>query len=308
MSEAQRPLTAQEKELPPPGWRGRLAFALLALLACLPLWVWRGLGWAIGQLLHAMLGARRHIAEVNLRLCFPEWSEAERRRVVRRHFVVFTQAALDRIWLWHGSHAMLRRRLRMVGDLAQFEGETPTILFAPHFVGLDAGGMALSGQVTERAFISIYTPQRNVASDIWSRRGRTRFPNARVVWRRDGVKPIISALRKGGLLYLLPDMNFGPEESIFVRFFGQPAATVPSLSRFARLGRAKVVSTISFMEPHGYNLHVQGPWPDFPTEDVEADTQRMNDYLEGWVRQRPHEYFWVHKRFKTRPEGMPGVY
>ena len=103
-------------------------------------------------------------------------------------------------------------------------------------------------------------------------------------------------------------MNFGPQESIFVTFFGQPAATVPSLSRFARLGRAQVVTTITFLDPHGYTLHVEGPWKDFPTADVEADTQRMNTYLEAWVRQRPHEYFWVHKRFKTRPEGMPGVY
>lgn len=303
-----RPLTPQEKELPPLSSRERIWYAVLALLACLPLGIWRGLGTGIGWLLYWAIPRRRHVALVNLRLCFPEWTEAERKRVVQRHFIVFVQTFFDRIWLWHGTPDLLRKRLRMVGDVQALQGDVPTILFAPHFVGLDAGGMALSGQVSQRDFISIYTPQRNPVADIWIRRGRMRFPNAKVVWRRDGVKPIIAALRQKGMLYLLPDMNFGPQESIFVTFFGQPAATVPSLSRFARLGRAQVVTTITFLEPHGYTLHVEGPWQDFPTADFEADTQRMNTYLEGWVRQRPHEYFWVHKRFKTRPEGMPPVY
>ena len=307
MSAAQE-LPPQERELPPLNGVERWVYAVLETLAKLPLPFWRGLGWLIGQLLYVVLGSRRKVAMVNLRLCFPEWTEEQRKQVVRKNFVVFVQTALDRIWLWHGTPELLRKRLRMVGDVEVLRGEEPIVLFAPHFVGLDAGGMALSGQVLERDFISIYTPQRNAASDTWARRGRTRFPNARVVWRRDGVKPIIKALRDKGMLYLLPDMNFGPQESIFVNFFGVPAATVPSLSRFAKLGRAKVVSTITFMEPDGYTLHVEGPWENFPTDDFEGDTQRMNTYLEGWIRQRPHEYFWVHKRFKTRPEGAPSVY
>lgn len=304
----ERPLTPQEKALPPLTWKTRLAYAALALLAHLPLAVWRVSGVVIGSVLYEVIAARRRVALVNLQLCMPECTDAQRRQLVRRHFIRFVQSALDRIWLWHGSEALLQRRLRLAGDVQALQGQAPVILFAPHFVGLDAGGMALSGQFPQRDFISIYTPQRSAAADLWTRRGRTRFPNARVVWRRDGVKPIISELRKGGMLYLLPDMNFGPQESIFVTFMGQPAATVPSLSRFARLGRASVVSTITFMEPHGYTLHVEGPWQDFPTQDVEADTQRMNDYLAEWVRRRPEEYFWVHKRFKTRPDGLAPVY
>ena len=289
-------------------WQVRLINLVFGVLAWLPLWVWRGLGWLLGKLAWQLVPRRRHVALVNLRLCFPDKSEAERERIARLHFVRFMQTFLDRIWIWHGSPALLRKRLRMVGDVDALRDGKSTILFAPHFVGLDAGGMALSGQLLERIFISIYTPQSNKTIDAWVRRGRTRFPNAQVVWRRDGVKPIIAKLRKQGLLYLLPDMNFGPQESIFVTFFGVPAATVPSLSRFARLGRAQVVSTITYLEPHGYTMHVEGPWQDFPTDDVVADTQRMNDHLEAWVARRPEEYYWVHKRFKTRPEGLPEVY
>ena len=198
---SERPLTPQEKELPPLSSQERVWYAVLGVLAYLPLWVWRGLGAALGTLLYWVIPRRRHVAQVNLALCFPEWSEAERKRVVLRHFIVFVQTFFDRIWLWHGSLELLRKRLRMVGDVQALQGDEPTILFAPHFVGLDAGGMALSGQLPQRDFISIYTPQRNAGADRWLRRGRTRFPNARVVWRRDGVKPIIAALRQRGMLY-----------------------------------------------------------------------------------------------------------
>ena len=305
-AKTQAALTPQEKALPPPSPHERLLYAMLAMLARLPLCFWRALGAAVGWSVYWVL-PRRRVALINVGMCFPEMTPPQRKALVRRHFISFTQAALDRIWLWHGSAAMLRRRLKIAGDVHAFEGNAPTIMFAPHFVGLDAGGMA-SGQMPWREFISIYTPQRHAASDTWARRGRTRFPNTKVVWRRDGIKPIAQSLRQGGVLYLLPDMNFGPQESVFVDFFKQPAATVPSLSRFARIGKAKVVSTITLIEPHGYTVYVQGPWSNFPTDDVMADTQRMNHELEGWIRQRPHEYFWLHKRFKTRPEGQASVY
>ena len=173
MSAAQE-LPPQERELPPLSGVERWVYAVLEALAKLPLPSWRGLGWLIGQLLYLVLGSRRKVAMVNLRLCFPEWTEEQRKQVVRKNFVVFVQTALDRIWLWHGTPELLRKRLRMVGDVEVLRGEEPIVLFAPHFVGLDAGGMASSGQVLERDFISIYTPQRNAASDTWARRGRTR--------------------------------------------------------------------------------------------------------------------------------------
>jgi len=85
-------------------------------------------------------------------------------------------------------------------------------------------------------------------------------------------------------------------------------ATVPSLSRFAKLGRARVVPVVSRVTRTGYEIEVMPPWEHFPTEDVVADTALMNQRLEGWINQDPAQYYWVHKRFKTRPAGEPGVY
>lgn len=283
------------------------AIALLRLLAPLPLpWV-RGLGALLGRLLYRLLAGRRRIALTNLALCFPELPEQARQALARRHFVVFVQAWLDRAWLWHGRPEVVRERLRMTGALHELAGAAPTLLFAPHFVGLDAGATALSQQIP-RQFATIFTPQSNQTVDIWVARGRQRFGNAKLYNRADGIKPVVAALRAGEPVYLLPDMDFGARDSVFVPFYGVPAATVPSLARFARLGRARVVPVITRLTPEGYEVQVLPGWDGFPGQDAVADTALMNERLQGYIDTMPEQYFWVHKRFKTRPPGAPSVY
>jgi Kdo2-lipid IVA lauroyltransferase/acyltransferase len=222
-------------------------------------------------------------------------------------FVNVAQSFLDRAWLWHADPELVRGRVVLTGALDQLAGEEPTIVFAPHFVGLDAGVTGLTQQVARR-FIGIYTRQSNPVVDAWVLQGRHRFGGARPMSRAEGVREIVSALRAGDVMYLLPDMNFGPEESIFVPFYGVPAATVPSLSRFARLGRAKVVPVVTRMTPNGYEVQVLAAWDDFPSDDVRGDTALMNVRLQDYIDPMPGQYYWVHKRFKTRPPGAPPVY
>jgi Kdo2-lipid IVA lauroyltransferase/acyltransferase len=181
------------------------------------------------------------------------------------------------------------------------------VLFAPHFVGMDAGWTALTQQV-QRKFTGIYTGQSNKVVNAWSLAGRRRFSAGRAFGRADGVNAIVAALRKGDPLYLLPDMNFGLEHSIFVPFYGVPAATVPSLSRFARLGRAKVVPVVTRMTTKGYEVRILPAWDDFPSADTAADTALMNRRLQDYIDQMPDQYYWVHKRFKSRPAGAAPVY
>ncbi|MGE0496850.1 MAG: lipid A biosynthesis acyltransferase [Ramlibacter sp.] len=285
----------------------RLGIQFMRLLALLPLgWV-RALGWALGWVLYALVGSRRHVVRTNLDLCFPQWTPAQRRALVPRVFVRFAQAWLDRGWLWHGAPALTRRRLVLSGAVDELAGDAPTLLFAPHFVGMDAGWTALTQQVPRR-FVGIYTDQANRVLNDWILEGRQRFAANGPFGRADGVKGLVAALRRGEPMYLLPDMNFGPEESVFVPFYGVSAATVPSLSRFARLGRAKVVPVVSRMTPHGYEVQVLPAWQAFPGDDVVADTALMNQRLAQWIDTMPDQYYWVHKRFKTRPPGEPPVY
>jgi len=245
--------------------------------------------------------------QINLRLCFPKLTVAELRRLTRRVFVCFAQAWLDRGWLWHGSPELVRARLRLSGAVEELQGSDPIIIFAPHFVGLDAGWTALTQQLP-RHFTTIYTDQANKTADAWILRGRQRFGSSRLFGRADGVKTIVASLRQGDPLYLLPDMNFGPHESLFVPFYGVAAATVPSLSRFARLGRTKVVPVVTRMTAQGYEVQVLSAWPDYPTDDLLADTALMNTRLQTYIDAVPEQYYWVHKRFKDRPPGEAAVY
>jgi len=279
----------------------------MRVIAPLPLSWLRGFGAFLGRVLYWLAAPRRKVVLANLALCFPGKSVAEREQLARQSFVFFAQSFLDRSWLWHGKPEVLRRRLRMTGAVSELEGSAPTIIFAPHFYGLDAGATALSLEV-DRHYTTIYTPQPNPAIDAWIRDSRRRFGHVRLFYRADGLKPIVAALRSGEVLYLLPDMNFGPQESIFVPFYGVPAATVPSLSRLARLGRAKVVPITTRMTFTGYEVQVHPAWTDFPTQDLEADTALMNLRLQDYIDTMPAQYYWVHKRFKTRPPGEPAVY
>ena len=218
---------------------------------------------------------------------------------------------LDRGWLWHGGSATWcgaalvadRRRARAGGQRAHHRVLRRTSsAWTPACTALT--------QQLPRRFIGIYTPQSNPVVDAWVLRGRHRFGDARPCSAGPtACTTIVAALRAGDVLYLLPDMNFGPEESIFVPFYGVPAATVPSLSRFARLGRAKVVPVITRMTPDGLRgAGAARPGPAFPSGDVEADTALMNRRLQGYIDTMPAQYYWVHKRFKTRPPGEPAVY
>ncbi|HCX80879.1 MAG: lipid A biosynthesis acyltransferase [Curvibacter sp. RIFCSPHIGHO2_12_FULL_63_18] len=285
----------------------RWMLKLLVLLGALPLPLLRGLGWVLGGVLYALVPSRRRVVQTNLALCFPAWTQAERRRQCFLTFVHFAQSWLDRGWLWHAPPSVVQARLQLGGALDAMAGDTPTVLFAPHFMGLDAAWTALTQQMPRR-FATIYSPQLNPAVDAWVLAGRLRFGQPEMVARLDGAKPIVAAVRRGEPLYLLPDMNFDPSESLFVPFYGVSAATVPSLSRFAKLGRAQVVPVVTRITPQGYSIEVLPPWQDFPTADLEADTRRMNRELQSYIDTMPSQYYWVHKRFKDRPNGEAPPY
>ena len=289
----------------------RLGIGVMKALAHLPLPVLRGIGTGMGRLLHSVALPRRRVVDANLKICFPELSHAERSRISRETFVFFAQSWLDRSWLWHAPRAVVESRLSVRGaqeDLDELaRGEQAVILFAPHFYGLDAGATTLTMHMA-RPSMTIYTTQRDPMVDAWAREGRTRFGNVTALERTDGVKPVLHRLRRGEVLYLLPDMDFGPSQSIFVPFFGVQAATVPSLSRFSQLGRAIVMPVLTRVTPGGYEVELLPRWKDFPTGDIVADTTRQNEMLAGYIRAMPSQYYWVHRRFKTRPAGEPAIY
>ena len=285
----------------------RVSLWLVQWIGRLPLaWV-RFLGAGLGWLLYGLVVSRRKVVRANLRLCFPHWSERELLRATRQTFIYFAQAWLDRGWLWFGPPQTTLDRLKLVGAVHELDGEAPTLIFVPHFVGMDAGWTAMTQQLNRR-FTTIYAAQANKVVDAWILKGRKRFGTGRPFDRLDGFKPVLAALRAGEPLCLLPDMNYDPTDSVFVPFYGISAATVPSLSRVARMGRAKVIAMIARITPNGYDVEITPAWPDYPTKDMVADTALMNQRLQTYIDASPAQYYWVHKRFKDRPAGEPSLY
>jgi KDO2-lipid IV(A) lauroyltransferase len=278
----------------------------LWLLHWLPLPVLRALGGGLGRLFYRFARERRMVVLTNLRLCFPERSDAERVAMARQHFIVFAQAFLDRTLGWWASKERLQRLIRIQGveNLSDPEGR-PIILLSPHFVGLDAGATRISMYVPG---CTVYSRQKNQVLDKLLYDGRGRFADTVMLSRKDGMRKIIKAVKDGYRFYYLPDMDFGRKESIFVPFFGVQAATIPALSRLVRLTGARVVACITRQVPDGYEVEVMPAWDNFPGESVEADTEFMNRFIESQVLRMPEQYYWVHKRFKTRPPGEQRFY
>ena len=286
----------------------RLGLALIWLLRFLPLAVLSRLGSALGMLLYALARERRDVVLINLRFCFPQLSVTERSLLARRHFRAFGRSILEHGILWWGSKQRVQRLVKFEGlEHWRAVGGRPVILLAPHFVGLDMGGVRL---VSEFPLVSVYSKQKDSAFDAVLYRGRTRFVPPELYSRQQGIRPVVRAMRKGLPFYYLPDMDFGERDSLFVPFFGVPAATITGLPRMAQLAGAVVVPCVTRQLPGsgGYVVRLYPAWTDFPSGNLEADVRRMNAFIEERVREMPEQYYWLHKRFKTRPAGEPNPY
>jgi Kdo2-lipid IVA lauroyltransferase/acyltransferase len=286
----------------------RLLLGVMWLLHWLPLPLLARVGEGVGSLLFGVMKSRRHITLTNLRLCLPQLSEEKRHAIAKQHFQAYARSVLERGILWWAPESRLRRLIRVEPHVPLDTIQSgPTILLCPHFVSLDVAGVAT---VLETNLCSIYTKQQNKVFDEALRKGRSRFRPVRLFSRGEGVKPIIRAMREGLPFFMLPDMDFGEKDAEFVPFFGIPAATLTAPARIAGATGAKVVPVIATYLPdyQGWKVTFHPPWENYPGDDIVAATRRMNAFIEDRVMEAPAEYFWAHKRFKTRPSGVPGVY
>jgi KDO2-lipid IV(A) lauroyltransferase len=267
----------------------------------------------LGSLLYPLVLPRRKIMLRNLALCFPHMAEADRRALAREHLKLWVRTFLDRGLLWFASRQRLERLIRIEG-LEHFEAAKPDktgrawMIFAPHFVGLDAAGLAV---ILRQRAASVYVQPTNPVLARQIHAGRSRFEGSEQYSRSDGIRPVVKIMKRGLPFFIMPDMDLGPQDSVFVDFFGVPTATVTALPRLARLTHAVIVPlVVRVNDDHsGYTVRFYPPWTDYPGELDDASAVRaMNAFIEDRVRDMPAQYYWVHRRFKTRPEGLPKVY
>ena len=288
----------------------RLVLGLLWLLSWLPLAVQAAIGRGLGRLLWVLAGSRRKVALRNLELTMPDKTPEERRAIARENFQWIARSILERGLLWYASPERLRRLIHVEGDIGFAERSPGAVMWlAPHFVALDVAGQSTQ-LFQNRKVGSIYQRQSIAAFDEAIRKGRLRFANGEVFSRHEKALPLIRAIRRGYAFFNLPDMDFGPQEAAFVPFMGVPAATLLAPSKMAKALAMTVQPVVADILPggQGYRVRYLAPWTDFPTDDPVADAARMNEWIASEVRRNPSQYYWVHKRFKTRPPGEASLY
>jgi Kdo2-lipid IVA lauroyltransferase/acyltransferase len=294
--------------LHPRFWLLWLGLGLLWLVSLLPYSVLMRLGRWLGGLMYRLARSRRQIAARNLELCFPQMSAAERERLLRENFASTGMTFFEMAISWWWPPARLRKLGRFEGlehlQQAQADGQG-VILMALHFTTLEMGGGLIGMQ---QKMYGMYRPHRNPLFDYVQRCGREQ--RLQGVIERDDVRGMLKLLRAGGVVWYAPDQDYGAQRSIFVPLFGVPAATVTATSKFARLGRARVIPFTQerLANGSGYRVVVHPPLTDFPGDSEEADCLRINQWIEQAVGACPEQYLWAHRRFKTRPSGEPKLY
>ncbi len=291
----------------------RLFLALLWPLHLLPLQMLAPLGLGLGAMLHMLGHRRRRVALTNVALCLPELSKPERAKLVRQHFGWLGRSLLERTLLWWAPPERLKRLIHVQGDVHLAErSERPVMWLVPHFLAVDVAGAATQ-LFQSKTVCNIYTAQSNPVMDAALRAGRARFGRAHMFPRQQGAMPMVRAIKRGQPFFNPSDMDFGLRDAAFVPFFGQPAATLLAPSKLARSLNMVVQPVVGELLPggKGWRIHFLDPWTDWPSADPLVDAQRMNEWIEAQVRSSPAlmaQYLWVHKRFKTRPDGAQAMY
>ena len=290
-------------------WHIWFLLLLLRAMSYLPLPVLYAIGGGGGELAWRLHKRRRAITIRNLTACFPSRSEAEINILGRGHFRYLVIAVLLGGVAWWASETRLKRITKISGgeilDDAKKRGDN-IILLAPHFAALEYGGIFLS---TLAPMVSMYQRHKNPLLNAIIRDHRARFGIIQYLSRAPA-KSLIQRLRGGHQFYYLPDQDPGKKQGIFAPFYGIPTATYAALGRIAKLGNAVVIPCITKILPAGGGIEIRlsPPLKNFPTNNELTDTTTMNQAIQSLITQAPAQYFWSHRRFKTRPKGEGKFY
>ncbi|HET9836371.1 MAG TPA: LpxL/LpxP family Kdo(2)-lipid IV(A) lauroyl/palmitoleoyl acyltransferase [Rhodanobacteraceae bacterium] len=294
--------------LAPRNWPAWLGAGVLCLLVLLPHRAILKLGALFGMLIAPLLRARRHVVTRNLELCFPELDAPARAQLragaLRDMGVMLGEFALG----WMASDRKLSTLPVQIEGLEHLQavraGGRGALLVGGHFSHLELCARLISRQ------LRIAGMYRRMDSAVFEWIVlRARLDYADTMFDKDALRATVKYMKRGGVVWYAPDQDMRGKDSVFAPFFGIPASTITATHHLARLSGAAVIPFFHRRESDGgYALRLEAPLENFPTSDVVADTTRINALIERMVREAPAQYLWAHKRFKTRPPGMPPVY
>lgn len=284
---------------------------ILRSIKFLPYPMIANLGNFIGKILFHIPNYRRKIVKTNLHLCFPHLSKKELNTLAYKHFQHALRSFAERSIQWYGDIRKLEKLVTIETKIDLKDPNLPpTIFLGFHFVGIEAGAIFLNYSL-QRHCGALYSPLSNPILDHEVRKQRSRF-NSEIISRHslNASRKILKMLKERKPVMLAADMDFGLKDSVFTPFFGIPASTLTAVGRLAKLSKAQVVPFFCEVLPNykGYRLVVCSPWENFPSESNEENAKKMNDFVEQIIKKMPEQYYWMHRRFKTRPTNQPSFY
>jgi KDO2-lipid IV(A) lauroyltransferase len=300
------PSTRRSSLYTPRHWPSWLVAGLLRVILLLPYPAVMAVGRGLGRLVKRCAGRRVRIARTNLKLCYPDMTDAERESLIDANFAAMGMGLMEIGMGWWWPHERVERLLIAVeGEehLPPPDDPRGTIFLTAHFSSLELSGRYLGHRSASHA---MYRRNENPVIQALFERFRTQHTIGIIA--RDDVRTMLKALKAGEGVWFAPDQNFGHKGGVFADFMDVPAATNTATSRFAKMTGARVIPFALFREAGGYRLVIEPPLDDFPSDDMAADTRRINDIYTRWVQRAPEQYNWIHRRFKTRPAGEPPLY
>jgi len=287
------------------------ALGFLHCLAFLPIKINHSIGDFLGTIVSLLPIERRKVVEINLRLCFPLLTPQELSIISKKNWRLFGRSMTERAYLWLGSKKQIKKLVTVHSEVLLNDGR-PRLLVGMHTMGIEAGSMALSLYMSELGIkepSTLYVKMKNDFFDSRIRTWRERF-GVKMLNRLHSSRHLLRNLKSGQPVVLSPDMDLGVQDSVFVPFFGIMTCTVTSVSRLAQLANAEVCSFTTLLNPdgHTYTTYISKPWQNFPSGNDVQDTTRLNQHFESMIEPRIEEYYWVHKRFKNRPDNQPKFY
>lgn len=288
-----------------------LALGFLYCLSFLPIKINHSIGDFLGTVASWLPIERKKVVDINLRLCFPRLTPEEIAIISKKSWRLFGRSMTERAYLWLGSKKQIKKLVSVHSEVLLNDGK-PRLLVGMHLMGIEAGAIALSLYMSELGIkepSTLYVKMKNDFFDSRIRSWRERF-GAKMRNRLQSSRDMIRSLKSGQPVVISPDMDLGIQDSVFVPFFGISTCTVTSVSRIAQLTHAEVCTVTTQLNPdgHTYTCSISKPWQNFPSDDIVQDTTRLNQHFESMIIPRIEEYYWVHKRFKNRPDNQPKFY
>ncbi|MCV2402217.1 lysophospholipid acyltransferase family protein [Marinomonas sp. C2222] len=281
----------------PKHWPTWIGMGIAYLLSFLPWSALQGVGKVLGKVLYLVASRRRHICDVNFKICYPDMTKAERIKLTKEHFESQGQGLLETFASWFQNKNRFASKITFEGEEVikdVLERGRGCILISGHFSPLDICGSQVPRILDVHP---IYKLQRNpVLNWVMERQRKALF--SKTIERRS-MREVLKSLKQNKAVWYAVDQDYGRSDSVFAPFYGRECATIAHIARISKMTNAPVVLYDYGRTQTGYHLSFSEVI-DFPTKDDVENATRMNSLMETAIEKKREQYFWGHRRFKTQ--------